>query len=265
MTTSNPLPGMRLAEPALFLAALAYAALGWLVLPLMPGGKSPLGYLVRHGLKEATTNHAQIERWWRAEPNANIGLLTGVQFDVLDIDSVSALEALEAARSLGEGEIEGPMVATRRGSHLYMSSTGLGSTVNLGGIRGVDWRGEGGYVVAPPSVNVKGGKWDWIENRGPDAPIMPAPDWLLKLFDRQADSSAYPVGTALSGRRTRYGIAALERELGRLVMSSEGDAERSTEPFGIRAGSARRDAEARRRGSWERSTQRCTPHRTRRR
>jgi hypothetical protein len=151
-----------------------------------------------------------------------VGLPTGEHFDVFDIDGVSPLEALETARSLGDGDMEGPMVSTPRGWHRYAAPTGLGNTVKLGGIPGVDWRGRGGYVVAPPSVSESGGAWDWVENRGPDVPIVPAPRWVLSLFDPRPDSSGGSAGPARYVGHTGYGAAALERELGQLVMAPEG-------------------------------------------
>ena len=49
-------------------------------------GKHPLGSLVPHGVKDATTNRARILAWWTRHPQANIGLATGHTFDVLDVD-----------------------------------------------------------------------------------------------------------------------------------------------------------------------------------
>ena len=54
-----------------------YADLGWPLFPCEPRGKRPLGRLVPHGLKEATTDHIIIDTWWHQEPQANIGLVTG--------------------------------------------------------------------------------------------------------------------------------------------------------------------------------------------
>ena len=49
-------------------------------------GKHPLGALVPHGLWEATTNRARVLAWWTHYPLANIGLVCGHLFDVLDLD-----------------------------------------------------------------------------------------------------------------------------------------------------------------------------------
>jgi hypothetical protein len=53
-------------------------------------GKHPLGTLVPHGVKDATTNRARILAWWTRHPQANIGLATGHRFDVLDVDGPKA-------------------------------------------------------------------------------------------------------------------------------------------------------------------------------
>ena len=85
-------------------AALSYARLGWPVIPLhypVGGGgcscnnpacdspaKHPIGKLVPHGLKDATTDEELIRQWWARYPQANIGIRTGAESGlvVLDID-----------------------------------------------------------------------------------------------------------------------------------------------------------------------------------
>jgi Bifunctional DNA primase/polymerase, N-terminal len=155
---------------------------------------------------------------------ANIGLPTGRAFDILDVDGPAALDALECAGPIGDPDIEGPTVSTPRGWHVFVEVTGRGNAVNLGDLIGVDWRGAGGYVVAPPSWKADGTRWEWIivppHDLGPDTAIVPAPDWVLALFDRRAEMPAG--GPARHAGRTAYGAAALERELGRLVMAAEG-------------------------------------------
>ncbi|MST31625.1 DNA primase [Acidimicrobiaceae bacterium USS-CC1] len=215
--------------------ALAYAARGWPVFPLEPGGKRPLGRLVPHGLKEATADATVVERWWRQEPQANIGLVTGQHFDVLDVDGPEALDAVSAAMPLAERPEEdpylrGPQVATPRGWHAYIAPTGRKNTVNIAGIAGIDWRGQGGYVVAPGSVKTEGGSWDWIcgpedPEYGVDAPILPAPAWILELFERRTQGRrGAPVAPLRGGREgtSAYASAALEREIGRVAMAGEG-------------------------------------------
>jgi Bifunctional DNA primase/polymerase, N-terminal len=70
-------------------AALRYASQGVPVFPLAPRSKFPLISAANggHGLHDATTDAAQIQAWWMAHPTANIGLRTGVVFDVIDLDA----------------------------------------------------------------------------------------------------------------------------------------------------------------------------------
>ena len=66
-------------------------------------GKHPLGSLVPHGVKDATTNRARVLAWWTRHPQANIGLATGHTFDVLDVDGptgAQVIRALAAAHGL---------------------------------------------------------------------------------------------------------------------------------------------------------------------
>lgn len=140
------------APPRLLDAALAYAAWGWPVFPCRPGLKAPASHkgLIEHGLKDATTDPERIRDWWWRWPHANIGLATGYLFDVIDIDPAGY-------RWLSlYGGIDGPLpdihgqVVTPRGAHLFIQAMGQG---NLAGLAdGVDYRGRGGYVLAPPSV-----------------------------------------------------------------------------------------------------------------
>jgi hypothetical protein len=146
-------------------AALRYASQGVPVFPLAPRSKFPLISAANdgHGLHDATTDAAQIQAWWTAHPNANIGLRTGVAFDVIDLDSEAAVDALESARA-GRDRISGPVVATGKGFHYFVLPTGLGNRAGV--LPGVDYRGAGGYVVAPPSVHPSGTRYRWIIRDG---------------------------------------------------------------------------------------------------
>ena len=95
-------------KPSLADAALQYGLLGWPVVPLhepagdrcscggsscRAPGKHPR---TRHGLKDASTDPATIGGWWAEFPTANVGVLTGVGFDVLDVDGPAGEQSLEA-------------------------------------------------------------------------------------------------------------------------------------------------------------------------
>ncbi len=219
--------------PSLLDVALAHVSAGRPVFPLEPGGKRPLGRLASHGLKDATVDAGRVRWWWGKEPAANIGTPTGVSFDVLDVDGPDALAALDAALPLADNPdddpvVLGPTVRTPRGWHVWVAPTGNGNTVNVGGLPGVDWRGTGGYVVAPGSVKVDGTAWIWALPDDPDcgmaAPIRPAPAWLLDHLARPPAPTAAPprVWTGPPTASDRYGQAALERALGRLASATNG-------------------------------------------
>lgn len=146
--------------PRLLDAALLYASWGWPVFPLRPQSKVPA---TRHGFKDATTDRDRIEAWWKRHPDANIGLPTGLAFDVIDIDVPAGVGAF-AKLAAADGEIHGHVATSSGGAHFYVAPTGRGNSA--GG--GVDYRGLGGYVVAPPStLGPPGRSWSWVYRPSP--------------------------------------------------------------------------------------------------
>ncbi len=147
----------------IYQAALSYAAQGWRVLPLhgpeMSGkGKRPL---LKKWPSLATTDPALIKRWWEQWPEANVGILTGGGLVVVDVDGQTGRESLSAL----EGRL-GKLPKTRMaltgggGFHLYFRCDRPLPT-RAGLEPGIDIRGEGGCVVAPPSVHVSGEVYRW--------------------------------------------------------------------------------------------------------
>ena len=74
--------------------------------------KHPLGSLVPHGVKDATTNRARILAWWARHPQANIGLATGHRFDVLDVDGPTGTQAIQELAATHGLQSCGPLVRT---------------------------------------------------------------------------------------------------------------------------------------------------------
>jgi hypothetical protein len=122
-------------------AALAYASAGIHVLALAPRSKVPLISAADggHGLHDATTDLDVIRAWWTANPRANIGLRTGLSFDVIDLDNEAAVDALEQARG-GRERLQGPVVQTGHGFHWYAKPTGVGNRAGV--LPGVDSEAE---------------------------------------------------------------------------------------------------------------------------
>ena len=144
--------------PSMYDAAIEYAKKGFAVFPLKYRDKVPL---TRNGCKDATTDAAQIKAWWQKYPNANIGLATGsVSQNVfvidLDIDEDRGIDGYHSLedwqREHGDFPETWTAITGRGGYHLYYR--GNGKIKNRAGIiDGVDIRGNGGYVVAPPSIH----------------------------------------------------------------------------------------------------------------
>ena len=137
--------------PQLLPSALWYASVGLAVFPLQAGSKVPLRG--SRGCKDASTDPDQIRQWWQSWPQANIGLATGGLVDVIDIDGPVGVASWARLDELPEalGTVSTPRPG---GSHLYVAAVpGLRNRTKIA--PGIDFRGAGGYVVAPPSYVVE--------------------------------------------------------------------------------------------------------------
>lgn len=159
-------------------AALCYARRAWPVLPLEPEGKIPL---TPHGVKDATTRDNIIRGWWALWPDANVGIACGAVSGivVLDVDGAAGEEAL---REFGSPPT--PTVITAKGAHRYFAHPGdkVRNAVRLR--PSLDVRGDGGYVVAPPSVHESGHVYRWDTDNFLDDTLALAllPPKLLKAL-----------------------------------------------------------------------------------
>jgi hypothetical protein len=145
-------------------AAELYAAEGIPVFPCIPGGKRPV---TAHGFLDATTDPGAVRRWWMRWPQANIGVPTGSRsgIDVVDIDVHNAPGPASSRRATRVGLLDGWLVTVRTpsgGMHAYYPchSNHLQPSWQAANV-GIDFRGTGGYIVAPPSRG--------DTNRGPAA------------------------------------------------------------------------------------------------
>jgi hypothetical protein len=204
-------------------AAQVYAALGYAVVPMhsaRPGGgctcpepacpdpgKHPR---LRGWQRLAAVDPALVGEWWRRWPAANLALVTGRCFDVLDLDGTQGMEALGATLSITPAEHPGPVTRTGGGGwHLLYRSTGLGNRVGL--LPGVDWRGRGGLIVASPSRHASGRRYAWVRPLTATLPDIPA--GLRRLLAPPAtERTTLPPAPTPTGRRGSYGRTALARE-----------------------------------------------------
>jgi hypothetical protein len=222
-------------------AALGYAARGIPVYPVhwphpTPGGASmacscPRGAacdrpakhpLIRHGVKEATTDPDRIGRWWRRWPQANLGLATGIVFDALDIDGPAGQAALRQLPGAAGLRLPGPLVATGGGGwHHWFTPTGLGNRPPRG-LAHIDWRGIGGCVLAPPSQHASGRHYTWLVDLD-QAPLPEVPAALRVRLDPDLPPSARPAGRlGPAGPGHPYGRTVLAAELAALGRATPG-------------------------------------------
>jgi hypothetical protein len=156
--------------------AINWAKAGWKVFPCERRGKKPL---CKNGCKDATCDVAQINRWWWTWPDANIGLATGSvnALIVLDVDGDAGEASLEAL--LRDNYICTCEIATGRGRQFYFYYAAGDIHNSAGRIgKGLDIRGEGGYVIAPPSIHENGKQY--AQTLGTHMPAN-LPGWLAHM------------------------------------------------------------------------------------
>jgi hypothetical protein len=128
------------------------------VIPIIPGDKKPMISWQKYQKERATRE--QVIAWWTATPDANVGVVTGAISDlgVIDIDSDEGRKNIEPY--INDSFLSPTANTPRGGLHHYCRHRD-GMTNKAGAIPGTDFRGEGGYVVAPPSVNGNGKGYEW--------------------------------------------------------------------------------------------------------
>jgi hypothetical protein len=213
-----------------------YIGRGWSIIPIRPGDKRPL---VRwEGFQHGCPSEEEARGWISTWPDAGIGVVTGAisGLVVIDVDlrhgGDVSMEELEREHGQLPATVE--CRTGGGGRHLYFAHPGGLMRNKVGLTPGIDLRGDGGYVVAPPSLHSSGVRYAWAEGRDPGSrTIAPLPDWLLQLaFDqpsrrghsvahwRQLVSDGVPEGernntiASLTGHLLRNGVdAAVAMEL----------------------------------------------------
>lgn len=103
---------------------------------------------------------AEIEKWF-SSGNRNIGIVTGSISGIAVVD-LDGAEAIQLAKDLELPDT--PVVKTARGYHLYYRyRPGIRNFQKRDDLPGIDLRGDGGYVVAPPSIHTSGVQYAWVK------------------------------------------------------------------------------------------------------
>ena len=183
--------------------------------------------MVPGGTASATTDRARIRGWWAHWPQAGIGLVTGRRSGLAVLDIDPAHDGLESLRSLadsGHGLPTTLCANTGGGGRHYFFAISAGERVantsgrvpGVGETPGVDIRGDGGYVVAAPSLHRSGQRYAW---RAPTAELAALPSWMRKPPPRRT-RPAVPVPSGASANR--YTAAVLRREADAVAGAPEG-------------------------------------------
>ena len=143
-----------------------------------------------HGCKGATTDPAQIAEWWGGGSTYNVAIATGNGLVVLDVDTAHDAGKFGDETLADLEQQYGPLPETWTcltgggGVHYYFQCDDPALTVGAGFAPGLDYRGAGGYVVAPPSIHPTTGRaYEWEASSTPTSvPLAPLPDWLHRLM-----------------------------------------------------------------------------------
>lgn len=243
---------------ALLTAALKYASKGWAVLPLhtieqgrctcgTKGCRSPGKHpRTEHGVDDASSDKDQIAAWWKAWPEASIGLACGEPSGlfVLDVDakapkgngrSITGIDALHALE-LRHGKLPDTLETSTGGGgrHLFFrlpTEHVIQNRVSVKGPEGqrtgLDVRSTGGYVVLPPSRHVSGGQYKLAKR----LEIVDAPDWLLRLIEKRREPKPTVTHPRIQlapspdemDRERRYALGALNGACNRIVAAGAGE------------------------------------------
>lgn len=191
--------------------ALELAAAGWHVFPVQPKGKQPL---VKW--RDVSTTDAQtVGEWWDRWPDANIGIDCGKSgLVVVDFDGVEA------------PDVHTLVVKTARGVHQYYANSG-DAVPNSAGMLGehIDVRGEGGYVLAPPSIHPTGAKYEWANFYEP----AQLPQELRQRMIKQRSEPVYTPVEGPTRSSEQWGDKILRSEAA--IVRTTGEGKRNAQLF----------------------------------
>jgi len=209
-------------------SALRYlASIGWRLLPVEQRGKKPL---LKQWPQFASCDVRQLEQWAVEFPGCNWGVATGAvsAVFVLDIDGDAGKASIEALAAQGCTLPDTLTVETGKGWHVYFAvpaATHIQNSVSSLGA-GLDIRGDGGYVLVPPSIHQSGRSYLFRASLDPVNPIASAPDWLLQRVVKQ--EASIPLPQPIGERREpteherAYAVKALASEVEKLAAMRKG-------------------------------------------
>jgi len=182
-----------MAGSVLLRSALYYKnKLGFSVIPVAPGKKSPPLVDWEKYQHELPTDE-EIKKWWTDSPKANIAIVTGriSNLVVADFDKYDPKYSEDTALEYFPDTLLTPACETPQGgSHLYFSYPDVDMRNNARALPGIDLRAEGGYVLAPPSVNGNGKAYEWSIDPT-KAPLAEVPEVYILYINNIYKNSLY--------------------------------------------------------------------------
>jgi putative DNA primase/helicase len=133
------------------------------IFPIQQKGKRPL---TTNGFKNASSKIGIINQYWSKHPNANVGIPTGKlnNIEVLDVDvksgGIASLRTI--LKETGPLPTSQVVLTGGGGFHFYFKYSNRNYKNRTGILPGIDFKTDGGYVIAPPSVHESGRRYQWI-------------------------------------------------------------------------------------------------------
>ena len=168
-------------------AALNYARNGWFVFPIKPRDKTPM---TPNGFKNASNNPETVRAWWAKTPDANIGLDCGRSgLVVVDLDKRGEEDGVSEWQALAAGYGDTPTATSLTGGGgkhlLFKKPEGVTIRNSAGRLaKHIDVRGDGGYIVLPPSIHPTGPDYRWQDER---TALAPLPEFVMHLLASDPD------------------------------------------------------------------------------
>jgi len=152
----------------------------WSVIPI---GRDKRPLVSWEPYQKQRPSEAQVREWWTRWPQANIGVVTGAVSGIVVLDQDSD----EARPFLRDKHLPPtPCAYTGKGTHWYFKHPGYPVRNFARRLPGLDFRGDGGYVLAPPSLHPSGRRYRWADTLSPDdVEPAPCPAWLFAVLKRE--------------------------------------------------------------------------------